>query len=133
MNKKQSRVAGAVLGAIATAGVGLVMVPANAAGPAASHVTATPSASNPATGQTFTVSGSVTSAGHGVPATITVKALKSGEWVPLTGASMHTTGSGAYKIRVNLTATGERKLRVVADPDGSAISTSRATFSVSVG
>jgi hypothetical protein len=87
----------------------------------------------PASGQTFRVRGAVESQGQGIPATIVVKTLRNGAWVPLAGASMHTDRSGRYTIRLILDAKGARQLRVVADPEAQAIRTSRRTLSVTVG
>jgi hypothetical protein len=132
-NKNHVRIASAVVGTIAAAGVGLALAPAEAQAPAAkSHVTATPTDTTPASGQTFRVSGAVTSKGEGLPSTITVKALKSEVWVPLSGATMHTDSTGHYTIRVILDAKGERPLRIVANPDGSHIRSSRSNFDVTV-
>ncbi|HEX3931509.1 MAG TPA: hypothetical protein VHW64_12455 [Nocardioides sp.] len=133
MNKKRTRIATAVIGSLAAAGAGLALAPAEASAPVASHVTAKATDSTPAAGATFRVSGTVSASGHGVPATIAVQSLKDGTWVQLTGASMHTTSAGKYTIRVILSAKGARHLRVVADPDGSAVRTSKANFTVTVG
>jgi hypothetical protein len=132
MNKTQIRMSAAVLGTLAVAGAGLATAPAQAQAPAGSTVTASASDTTPSSGQTFQVSGIVSAKGAGTPSTITVKTLRSGSWVPLTGATMHTDSAGHYTIRVILDAKGERQLRVVADPDGSAYGMSRTTFSVTV-
>jgi hypothetical protein len=132
MNKKQIRMSAAVIGTMAAAGAGLAVSPAQASSGVASHVTAQATDTTPSSGQTIRVSGTVSSKGDGVPGTITVKAFKSGKWVPLTGVKMHTDSAGNYTIRVVLSAKGERQLRVVANPDAPGIGTSRSTFSVTV-
>jgi hypothetical protein len=109
------------------------MAPAQAKAPAASTVTATASDVTPVSGQTIQVSGAVSAKGVGTPSTIAVKTLRDGRWVQLTGATMHTDSTGHYTIRVILGAKGERRLRVVADPDASGLSNSRSTFAVTVG
>jgi hypothetical protein len=133
MNKHHVRLATALIGTFAAAGATLAASPAQASTPTASHVTAKASDNMPASGQTFRVSGTVSSNGHGTPSTIRVKTLRGGAWVQLTGASMHTDSTGHYTIRVVLDAKGKRQLRVVADPDSQAIGAARKTFSVSVG
>jgi hypothetical protein len=133
MNSNRIRTSAAVIVAIAATGAGLAASPADASTAAPSKVTAKATDNMPASGQTFRVRGAVESQGQGTPATIVVKTLRNGTWVPLAGASMHTDRSGRYTIRLVLETKGERQLRVVADPDAGAIRTSRTTFSVSVG
>jgi hypothetical protein len=133
MNKRHAHLATALIGTLAAAGATLAASPAQASTQAASKVTATATDNMPASGQTFRVSGAVQSKGHGTPATITVKTLRGGSWVRLTGASMHTDSTGHYTIRLVLDAKGKRQLRVVAVPDSRAIGTARRTFTVSVG
>jgi hypothetical protein len=133
MNKQHAHLATALIGTLAAAGATLAMSPAEASTPAASKVTAAATDNMPASGQTFRVSGTVSSSGHRTPATIRVQTLRGGSWIQLTGASMHTDSAGHYTIRLVLAAKGKRQLRVVADPDARAIRTSRTTLSVSVG
>ena len=134
MNKNRIALATAAVGMLAGASGALALSPAQAATGTgtASQVTATPTATAVSSGDTFRVSGVVSSQGKGVPGVVTVKELVGGTWVALTGASMHTTSTGTYTIRVILGAKGARALRVVANPDGAGIANSRAPFSVTV-
>jgi hypothetical protein len=45
---------------------------------------------------------------------------------------MHTNRANQYDMRVILQMKGDRQLRVVGDPDSSAIGTSQTTFTVTV-
>ena len=134
MNKHHAQLAATMIGTLAAAGATLAAAtPAQASAPNPSKVTASASDRMPASGQMFHVSGVVSTHGHGAPATITVKTLRNGTWVPLTGASMHTDSAGHYSIRVVLDSKGHRQLRVVANPDAAGIRNSRTTFAISVG
>ena len=128
-----ARLATAVIGTLAATTALVGAAPTQAvAPPVASHVTATPSTTTPASGQTFHVSGAVWSQGARVPATIHIGTWHNGRWVPLNGAVMHTNRSDQYTMRVILQTKGLRQLRVVGDPDSSAIATATTTFEVTV-
>ncbi len=131
MNSRTTRrVAVAMSSVVATAG--LMALPANATTLAPSRITAHPSDTTPAAGETFRVRGAVWSEGVRVPATIRMKDWENGQWVQLKGAVMHTNRDNRYVMRVILHLKGERQLRAVGVPDSATISTARTTFSVTV-
>jgi hypothetical protein len=133
MNIRHARLATAVVGTVAATTALTGIAPAATVAPTASHVTATPSTTTPASGETFRVRGAVgTDDDARVPATIRVKTWRNGQWVQLRGAVMHTNRDDGYNIRVILQMKGERQLRVVGDPDSATIATARTTFTVTV-
>ncbi|WP_395696298.1 hypothetical protein [Nocardioides sp.] len=131
MKLRQARLATAVIGTLAATAL-VAAPPAPAATLATSHVTATPSTTSPASSATFHVRGAVWSEGVRVPATIHIGTWRHGQWVPLTGAVMHTNRSDQYDLRVILQTKGLRQLRVTGDPDSAAIANARTTFTVTV-
>jgi hypothetical protein len=133
MNMRHARLATAVVGTIAATTALTGVAPAATVAPTASHVTATPSTTTPASGETFRVRGAVlTDKDVRVPATIHVKTWRNGRWVQLRGAVMHTNRDNGYHMRIILQMKGERQLRVVGDPDSATIATARTTFTVTV-
>ena len=89
------------------------MSPADAAQDRA-RITASASDATPASGQTFHVSGRLTRDGDGLAGrTVKVQTLRDGAWTNLTGARMDTSSTGGYDLRVVLSQTGQRTLRVV--------------------
>jgi hypothetical protein len=87
---------------------------------ATSAITAKPSDSTPAAGKEFTVSGTFTvngkpAAGH----VVRVQSKTGGTWQGITGARVTTNSIGAYKVRLILSVTGKRQLRVVGVGTGS--------------
>ena len=108
------------LGAVAL----LAVLPLTAIGAAgAAEATSAPQAKisanvsdvTPASGKTFTVSGTFTERGKAAPRHIVkIQAEQAnGTWKTLTGARERTTTKGAYRLRVILEAKGRRHLRVV--------------------
>jgi hypothetical protein len=132
MNHRHARLATAVIGTLAATALVGAASPVQSETLAPSHVTATPSTTTPASGETFHVNGAVWSGGVRVPATIHVKTWQHDQWVQLKGAVMHTNRDNMYRIRVILQMKGERQLRVVGDPDSAAIRVARTTFTVTV-
>lgn len=127
-----ARTAAASIGAIALGTSVLALSPAQAATPAPSSVSVNTTDSTPASGQTFRLFGAVTSGGVRVPATIHVKTLQNGHFVPVRGAVVSTNSENRYRVRIILSRKGQRQLRVVADPKSPNISTSRNTITVTV-
>ena len=72
-------------------------------------------------GETFRVSGKLTRDGRAIAGrTVKVQTLRGGVWQDLSGASMTTSSTGGYNLRLILGSTGVRDLRVVgivAGPD----------------
>lgn len=130
-NRTTRRAAAAISSVVATAAL-LATSPAHAMTLAPSRITAHPSDTTPAAGETFRVRGAVWSKGVRVPATIHMKDWEHGHWVQLKGAVMHTNRDNLYNMRVILHLKGERQLRVVGVPDSATISTARTTFTVTV-
>ena len=93
--------------------------PAGAEGTARPRITASVTDATPASGETFRVSGRLTRDGDGLAdRTVKVQTLRGGSWTDLTGARMATSDSGRYSLRVILSQTGERTLRVVGKLPG---------------
>lgn len=132
MNKQTTRRAVAAIGSVAATAALLATSPAQATTLAPSRITAHPSDTTPAAGETFRVQGAVWSEGSRVPATIHMKDWEHGHWVQLKGAVMHTNRDNRYTMRVILHLKGERRLRAVGVPDSPNISTARTTFTVTV-
>ena len=94
------------------------LAPAEAAQDRA-RITASVSDATPASGQTFRVSGRLTRGGDAVAGrTVKVQTLRNGSWSDLTGAHMSTSSTGGYSLRVVLSQTGQRTLRVVGKVPG---------------
>ncbi len=90
------------------------LVPAEAAQGDRARITASVTDTTPASGQTFRVTGRLTRGGEAVAGwTVKVQTLRDGSWSNLTGARMSTSDRGRYKLRVVLSQTGQRTLRVV--------------------
>lgn len=100
--------------------------------PATSKITANVSDSTPASGKAFTVSGKFTvggdAAGNHV---VKVQRQVNGSWSPVTGARMNTAANGTYKLRLILSTTGKRELRVVGVGQGNETNAAQK-FSVTV-
>ena len=87
--------------------------PAEAA-PDRARITASVTDATPASGETFRVSGRLTREGDAIAGrTVKVQTLRDGAWSNLTGARMTTSATGGYDLRVVLSQTGARTLRVV--------------------
>jgi hypothetical protein len=107
-----------------------------AAGPAAAtdgdrpRITAHVTDSTPASGETFRVYGRLSRDGDAISGrTVKVQTLRDGEWENLSGAAMQTGSEGGYNLRVVLSQTGPRTLRVVGVVPGPK---ARKRFSVTV-
>ena len=122
----------ATVGAVAATATLVVETPALSTTLTPSKVSVSTTDSTPASGQTFRLSGAVSSEGHQVPATIHVMTYRNGHWVQVSGATMQTNRDNAYRIRIVLQMKGKRQLRVVADPAAAGISNSHATITVTV-
>jgi hypothetical protein len=110
----------------------LIASSAQAVNTPASTISAKPSDNTPGSGQTFDVSGLFMA--QGMPAdhlVVRVQSLTGGQWVQLTGATMHTTSTGTYQMRVILQAKGVRDLRAVGVVPGPANDAFKA-FTVTV-
>ena len=102
-------------------GVVGIAAAADAAAPARPRISVFVSDSTPASGQQFVVRGKFFVAGD--PAEdrpVKVQTLRNGSWTQLTGARVTTNDDGAYRVRVILSQTGARELRIVGvSPQGS--------------
>lgn len=132
MDDNRARTATAVIGTLAATTALLAAAPTQAATLTASQVTAAPSTTTPASGETFHVRGAVWSEGVRVPAVVRIGTWRDGHWVPLSGAVVHTNRNGRYDMRVILQMKGLRQLRVVGDPDSPDVDTAVTTFTVTV-
>lgn len=107
-------------------GAAAALVPAGllaAAGPSIAHckggcddgaISVKVSDSTPASGQQFVVKGTLIVGG--LPADdhiVKVQSRLSGSWQPISGARVSTDSDGRYRIRLILSTTGNRELRVV--------------------
>lgn len=103
------------LTAAAVIAAGLTAVPAYAAEAAAPpQITARVTDSTPASGETFRVAGVLSRDGDALAGkTVKVQTLRNGAWQNISGASMATSSTGKYNLRLVLSQKGERKLRVV--------------------
>jgi len=105
-----------------TLATGLRTIGADTAGAATqprARVTASVSDHTPASGQTFRVSGRLTRGGEAIAGrTVRVQTLRDGSWSDLAGARMATSATGGYALRVVLSQTGQRTLRVVGRVPG---------------
>lgn len=127
-----NRRAAAALGAVTLASA-VWATPAVAAAPAPSRITVHASATTVRSGEQFILRGRMTSLGEEVPnTTVRVSTLRNGEWQRLRGAVVNTRDDGKYRIRIILSQTGERQLRVVGDPPGDAIRIARAFITIHV-
>jgi hypothetical protein len=90
-------------------------MPATATTGSTARITASVTDTTPASGQSFRVSGLLSRDGDAIPGrTVKVQTLRDGTWTDLTGARMATSSSGSYNLRVVLSQTGDRTLRVKA-------------------
>jgi hypothetical protein len=131
MNVRRITAAAVATGALAT---GLVAAAgtADASGAASPTVTAVASDSTPASGQEFVVTGKFTAEGAPVAGrSVKVQSLRGTTWSQLTGAIVSTRSDGTYRVRVILSARGERTLRVVADAPGD-LPNAKRRFTVTV-
>lgn len=99
---------------------GLTALPAYAAEAAApAQITARVTDSTPASGETFRVAGVLTRDGDALAGKkVQVQTLRDGVWKNISGASMATSSSGKYNLRLILSQKGKRNLRVVATLPG---------------
>lgn len=87
------------------------------AAPAQPRVTVTASDTDVRSGEQLVLTGRLTRGGAALQGDVQVWSRTSGGWYELRGAEVHTTATGSYRVRVVLSSTGNRELRVVADPD----------------
>lgn len=104
------------LAAAAVVAAGLTAVPAYAADAAApAQITAKVTDSTPASGETFRVAGMLSRDGDALAGkTVKVQTLRNGTWQNISGASMATSSTGKYNLRLVLSQKGKRTMRVVA-------------------
>lgn len=104
------------LAAAAVVAAGLTAVPAYAAEAAApAQITAKVTDSTPASGETFRVAGMLSRDGDALAGkTVKVQTLRNGTWQNISGASMATSSTGKYNLRLVLSQKGKRTMRVVA-------------------
>lgn len=99
-----------------------------------SHITVHPSDTTVASGEEFVLRGRLTR--HGEPiedGRVRVAArYPDGDWDNLSGAVVSTNSEGRYRVRVILSMTGNRDLRVVGNPPGDRVRSSRAYTTVRV-
>ncbi len=132
MNHTTRRVVALVSTVAASAAV-VAVSPAQAVEPAPSTITAKPSAQVVSSGEQFRIRGFFTSEGDPVVgATVRVKTLHDGTWVPLKGAVVATHDDGHYGVRIILQMKGERRLRVVGTPAVDTIAVARRNLVVTV-
>jgi hypothetical protein len=100
-----------------------------------SHITVHPSDTRVASGEEFVLRGRLTTR-QGEPienGRVRVAArYPDGDWDNLSGAVVSTNSEGRYRVRVVLTMTGNRDLRVVGNPPGDRVRVSRAYTPVRV-
>ena len=138
MSTHQRRTA-TVTATVAATSALLLALPVGAADAAtarpASRITVHASDTTPQPGQQLVLSGRLTTA-SAQPLTggaVRVQSLSAGRWSDLTGAHVTTGSDGRYRVRVVLSQTGERTLRVVGDPAGDSLRNSRARIALTVG
>lgn len=104
------------LTAAAVIAAGLTAVPAYAAEAAApAQITAKVTDSTPASGETFRVAGVLSRDGDTLAGkTVKVQTLRDGTWQNISGASMATSSTGKYNLRLVLSQKDKRTMRVVA-------------------
>ena len=111
---------------------GLVAATTAGAATAQSRISVFVSDSTPASGEQFVAHGKFFVAGD--PAEdrpVKVQAWRDGSWTQLTGARVVTNDDGAYRVRLILSQTGERDLRVVGvSPEGTRNAFHRFTVTV---
>jgi hypothetical protein len=123
----------AALGTLAATTTLVGVAPAHAADVADSRITARSSDYDVRSGEQFVLRGRLTSEGAPVAgAPVRVKTYRSGAWVPLDGAVVTTGSEGRYRVRVVLSMKGDRRLRVVGNPEGNDIRTARKGLVVTV-
>lgn len=128
-----TRRAAAVIGTLATAASVVSIAPAQAEEVAGSRITVRSSDYDVSSGEQFVLRGRLMSEGDPVSdATVRVKTYRNGAWVRLEGAVVSTNDEGRYRVRVILSLKGERKLRVVGNPQGDDIKTARKALVVTV-
>lgn len=139
-------VAGLLTAAVPTAMATALAAPAGAAdsgtsfAAVATKVTAHLSDDAVASGEQLAVHGlltkkKATSAGvtkAPLAGTVSVWSKTADGWERIKGASVHTDSDGHYRIRLILSATGQRTLKVVGKPDNDALLTDREQVTVTV-
>lgn len=119
--------------ASATAVQGTLLAPAADAAAARPRISVAASDTSVSSGEQFTLSGRLTRAGAALPGEVSVWTRSGDGWRALTGAVVHTTRDGSYRVRVILSSTGDRELKVVGDPDRAGLRNARAKTHVTVG
>lgn len=106
----------ALLATVAAVPLGLGAVsPAGAEDGARAKITASVTDTTPASGESFRVAGRLSRDGAAIAGrTVKVQTLRDGTWSDLTGAKMETSSTGRYNLRLVLSQTGPRTLRVKA-------------------
>ena len=110
-----------VAGAATLASLGVAMSPAQACACSDERIVAHVSDTTPDSGETFRVHGRWTRVGQPVVGhTVKVQTRRDGAWEDITGARVSTSTEGRYAVRVVLSQTGERTMRVVGINPGPA-------------
>lgn len=102
------------------------------AAPAQPRVSVSASDTDVRSGEQLVLTGRLTRAGQGLPGDVQVWSRTGGGWYELSGAEVHTNRTGVYRVRVVLSSTGERELKVVADPDRAGLRDASAVTRVRV-
>lgn len=118
-----SRLLPVTLGLAAAVGSAAMLAgPADAETTPRARVSAAASDTTPASGQEFVLTGRLTGPlGVGRAGVVKVQTLRNGVFVDLAGARVATDGDGDYRVRVILSQTGDRTLRVVGNPAGDSL------------
>lgn len=102
------------------------------AAPAPPRVTVSASDTDVRPGEQLVLTGRLTRAGKALQGDVQVWSRTGGGWYELSGAEVHTTATGFYRVRVVLSSTGDRELKVVADPDRAGLRDASAVTRVRV-
>ncbi len=87
---------------------------AQPAAPTPARITVHVSDSTPASGEQFVVRGTFLRGGEPAQSRpVKVQARRDGSWTQLSGARVTTNSEGGYRVRLILSQTGQRDLRVV--------------------
>lgn len=126
------RLCAAVLAATAVMGTQAALATAADAAPARAAITVAASDASVHPGEQVVLSGRMTRGGRAVGGVVQVLAQHGDAWVALRGARVGTHDDGTYRVRVVLSATGARQLRVVGDPAVVGLRNGIATTTIAV-
>ncbi|WP_134742014.1 hypothetical protein [Nocardioides sp. 503] len=83
-------------------------------------------------GEQLVLTGRLAQGSTGLRGSVRVYGRNAAGWYPLTGAQVRTASTGGYRVRVVLSSTGDRTLKVVGDPDARELRNASARVRVSV-